>query len=72
MLLSKERLEALRGKLVVSAQAYPGEPMRHPQTMAQMAASAVIGGAAAIRVQGLADIQFTRSAVEVPVIGLFK
>ena len=72
MLLSKEQLEALRGQLVVSAQAYPGEPMRHPQTMAQVAASAVIGGAAAIRVQGLADIQFTRSAVEVPVIGLFK
>ena len=40
--------------------------------MAQVAASAVIGGAAAVRVQGIADIQFTRSAVEVPVIGLFK
>lgn len=67
-----ELLELLRGRLVVSAQAYPGEPMRHPQTMAQVAASAVAGGAAAVRVQGLADIQFTRSAVEVPVIGLWK
>jgi N-acylglucosamine-6-phosphate 2-epimerase len=37
-----------------------------------VAASAVIGGAAAVRVQGIADIQFTRSAVEVPVIGLWK
>ncbi|GAA2946696.1 N-acetylmannosamine-6-phosphate 2-epimerase [Glutamicibacter bergerei] len=72
MLLSDAQLEGLRGRLIVSAQAYPGEPMRHPQTMAQVAASAVIGGAAAIRVQGLADIQFTRSAVDVPVIGLFK
>ncbi|GAA1858097.1 N-acetylmannosamine-6-phosphate 2-epimerase [Paeniglutamicibacter psychrophenolicus] len=72
MLLTPAELEALRGRLIVSAQAYPGEPMRTPTTMAQVAASAVIGGAAAIRVQGIADVQFTRSAVEVPVIGLWK
>jgi N-acylglucosamine-6-phosphate 2-epimerase len=72
MLLTPADLEALRGRLIVSAEAYPGEPMRTPTTMAQVAASAVIGGAAAIRVQGIADVQFTRSAVEVPVIGLWK
>jgi len=72
MLLNAAELEALRGGLIVSAQAYPGEPMRTPQTMAQVAASAEIGGAVAVRVQGTADIQFTRSAVQVPVIGLFK
>ncbi|MFP5311442.1 MAG: N-acetylmannosamine-6-phosphate 2-epimerase, partial [Actinomycetes bacterium] len=72
MLLSPEALESLRGKLIVSCQAYPGEPMRDPRTTAQVAASAVTGGAAAIRVQGLVDVQFTRSAVEVPVIGLWK
>jgi N-acylglucosamine-6-phosphate 2-epimerase len=65
-------LNSLAGQLVVSAQAYPGEPMRDPRTTAQVAASAVIGGAAGIRVQGIADIQFTRAAVEVPVIGLWK
>lgn len=65
-------LSTVHGRLIVSAQAYPGEPLRNPQAMAQMAASAVAGGAAAVRVQGLADIQFTRSAVEVPVIGLWK
>lgn len=72
MMPPSELLASLRGRLIVSAQAYPGEPMRHPQTMAQVAASAVAGGAAAVRVQGLADIQFTRTAVEVPVIGLWK
>ncbi|MGG5752242.1 N-acetylmannosamine-6-phosphate 2-epimerase [Zafaria sp. Z1313] len=72
MKLTSHELEALRGGLIVSAQAYPGEPMRHPQTMSQVAASAVVGGAVALRVQGIADIQFTRSAVEVPVIGLWK
>lgn len=72
MILTATELEALRGALIVSAQAYPGEPMRTPSTMAQVAASAVIGGAKAVRVQGIADIQFTRNAVEVPVIGLWK
>ncbi|MFE1083355.1 N-acetylmannosamine-6-phosphate 2-epimerase [Brevibacterium sediminis] len=72
MLSKTEILEALRGRLIVSAQAYPGEPMRDPRTMAQVAASAVSGGAAAVRVQGLGDIQATRSAVDVPVIGLWK
>ncbi|WP_404821070.1 N-acetylmannosamine-6-phosphate 2-epimerase [Kocuria marina] len=65
-------IEALAGRLIVSAQAYPGEPMRDSRTMAQVAASAVRGGAAAVRVQGIADIQAVRAAVEVPVIGLWK
>ncbi|CAI3795340.1 N-acetylmannosamine-6-phosphate 2-epimerase [Pseudarthrobacter sp. MM222] len=72
MILSPDRLASLRGRLIVSCQAYPGEPMRDPRTTAQVAASAVIGGAAAVRVQGLADVQHTRAAVEVPVIGLWK
>ncbi|WP_181276351.1 N-acetylmannosamine-6-phosphate 2-epimerase [Brevibacterium oceani] len=72
MLSKTEILTALHGRLIVSVQAYPGEPMRDPKTMAQIAASAVAGGAAAVRVQGLGDIQATRSAVEVPVIGLWK
>ncbi|GAB3272331.1 N-acetylmannosamine-6-phosphate 2-epimerase [Arthrobacter pigmenti] len=66
------QFETLRSRLIVSCQAYPGEPMRDPRTMAQIAQSAVDGGAAAVRVQGIADIQFARSAVEVPVIGLWK
>ena len=72
MILTPVGLESLRSQLIVSCQAYPGEPMRDPRTTAQFAASAVIGGAAAVRVQGLADIQHTRAAVEVPVIGLWK
>ncbi|WP_276670021.1 N-acetylmannosamine-6-phosphate 2-epimerase [Schaalia cardiffensis] len=67
-----ELIESLRGKLIVSVQAYPGEPMRHPETMAQIARAAQIGGAAAIRCQGLADISAIKGRVEVPVIGLWK
>lgn len=65
-------VEAIRGRLVVSCQAYPGEAMRDPRTMAQVAQACVVGGAAAIRVQGLADIEATVVAVNVPVIGLWK
>ncbi len=65
-------IEGLRGRLVVSCQAYPGEPLRHPETMAQMARAAEIGGAGAIRCQGLSDIAAIKGRVEIPVIGLWK
>ncbi|MDO5081884.1 N-acetylmannosamine-6-phosphate 2-epimerase [Arachnia propionica] len=65
-------LEALKGRLVVSCQAYPGEPMRHAETMARIAQACVLGGAAAIRVQGIEDIRATTAVVDVPVIGLWK
>lgn len=65
-------IEGLKGKLIVSCQAYMGEPLRHPETMAQMARACELGGAAAIRCQGLADIAAIKGRVEVPVIGLWK
>lgn len=65
-------IQAMSKKLIVSAQAYPGEPMRDPRTMSQVAQAAVVGGAAAIRVQGLVDIEATVAVVDVPVIGLWK
>lgn len=65
-------LEQLRHRLVVSVQAYPGEPMRDPDTMSRIAQAAVLGGAAGIRAQGLADIELIARTVTVPVIGLWK
>ncbi|BDZ49368.1 putative N-acetylmannosamine-6-phosphate 2-epimerase [Frondihabitans sucicola] len=65
-------LEALRGGLVVSCQAYPGEPMRHPETLTQIAEAAVRGGAVGIRAQGLDDIRSIHARVALPQIGLWK
>lgn len=65
-------IERIKGGLVVSCQAYPGEPLRHPETMTQMAMAAEIGGAVAIRCQGLADIAAIKGQVKVPVIGIWK
>lgn len=64
--------DALAGRLIVSAQAYPGEPMREPRTMVAVAESAVRGGAAAIRLQGLDDIRLGAETLDVPVVGLWK
>ncbi|MEG0072542.1 MAG: N-acetylmannosamine-6-phosphate 2-epimerase [Raoultibacter sp.] len=65
-------IDSMKGKLIVSCQAYSGEPMRHPETMAQVARAAEIGGATAIRCQGLADIAAIKGQVDIPVIGLWK
>ncbi len=65
-------LEAIRHRLVVSCQAYPGEPMRDPDTMCRMARAVALGGAAGIRAQGLDDLRAIRSALDLPLIGLWK
>ena len=63
---------ALENTLIVSCQAYPGEPMHDPRTMARIAAAVESGGASAVRAQGLEDIRQVRNAVDVPVIGIWK
>ena len=68
----KALLQRLQGQLIVSVQAYPGEALRDPQTIARMAQACVAGGAAGLRIQGIADIQMVRSYCQVPVIGLWK
>ncbi|MFW6691038.1 N-acetylmannosamine-6-phosphate 2-epimerase [Streptomyces sp. MAR4 CNX-425] len=65
-------LERLRGRLVVSCQAYPGEPLRDPDAMRRMALAVLDGGAAGIRAQGLADLRAIRAATGAPLIGLWK
>ncbi|MGK9149396.1 N-acetylmannosamine-6-phosphate 2-epimerase [Plantibacter flavus] len=64
-------LDRLAGGLIVSCQAYPGEPMRDPGTMAQLARAAVVGGAVGIRLQGIADIR-AAADLTVPIVGLWK
>ncbi len=65
-------IRALKGTLIVSCQAYPGEPMRTPETMARVAAAVAEGGASAVRAQGLEDIRHVKAAIEQPVIGIWK
>ncbi|MFC7547880.1 N-acetylmannosamine-6-phosphate 2-epimerase [Plantactinospora sp. GCM10030261] len=66
-------LEAIRGGLIVSCQADPGEPLDHPEHIVALARSALAGGAVAIRAKGLRDLRALRSALpDTPLIGLVK
>lgn len=65
-------LDRIHGRLMVSCQAYPGEPMNTPGTIAALAQSVVLGGACAVRAQGIEELHAVRSVVDVPVIGLEK
>lgn len=67
-----DALAQLHDSLVVSVQAYPGEPMRDPLVMASVAEACVQGGAVGIRAQGLDDLREIRMRVPVPLIGLRK
>lgn len=37
-------IKSLKASLIVSVQAYPGEPLRTPETMAQMSRACELGG----------------------------
>lgn len=58
--------------LIVSCQAYAGDPMFGPHLMAAMARAAEMGGAVGIRANSPADIAAIRQATKLPIIGLWK
>ncbi|WP_415234532.1 N-acetylmannosamine-6-phosphate 2-epimerase [Pseudorhodobacter sp.] len=66
------KLDTLRGGLVVSCQPVDDGPMDRPEIVAAMAAAAVAGGAAGVRIEGAANLAATRSLVSVPIIGILK
>lgn len=66
------RLDRLRGGLVVSCQARPGNPLHGPEPMALMARAAELGGARALRIDSARDIAAVRRVSTLPVIGIHK
>jgi len=67
-----ERVEQLRGKLIVSCQALPEEPLHSSFIMGRMALAAKEGGALGIRANTREDILAIKSLVDLPVIGIVK
>lgn len=65
-------LESVKGKLIVSCQALPDEPLHSSFIMGRMALAAQQAGAAGIRAQGVDDINEIMSVVDLPVIGIIK
>ena len=63
-------LPAVKGKLIVSCQALPDEPLHSAFIMGRMALAAKEGGACAIRAQSIDDIREIKKVTGLPVIGL--
>ncbi|WP_327435608.1 N-acetylmannosamine-6-phosphate 2-epimerase [Streptomyces sp. NBC_01201] len=69
---AQDLADALRGRLIVSCQAPPGDPMRETSVLVRLALSAVAGGGAAIRANEPEVVAAIAAAVDLPVIGLWK
>ncbi len=65
-------LERLRGRLIVSVQAYAGSVLEAPEAIALLARCAAGNGAAGVRVEGSERIAATRAAVDLPIVGIVK
>lgn len=66
------KVENLKGKLIVSCQALPEEPLHSSFIMGRMAVAAKEGGAAGIRANTKEDIKEIKTQVDLPVIGIVK
>lgn len=66
------RLEKVKGKLIVSCQALEDEPLHSSFIMGRMAYAALVGGASGIRANTISDIQEIKKNVELPIIGIIK
>lgn len=70
--MTEKRVESLKGKLIVSCQALPQEPLHSSFIMGRMALAAKEGGACGIRANTKEDIREIKSQVDLPIIGIVK
>ena len=67
-----DKLESIKGKLIVSCQALESEPLHSSFIMGRMALAAKEGGACGIRANTIEDIKEIRKNVDLPIIGIIK
>ena len=65
-------MSQVKGKLIVSCQALPEEPLHSSFIMGRMAIAAKQGGAHGIRANSVSDIEEIKKQVDLPVIGIIK
>jgi len=71
-MLKKEIIEKLKGKIIVSCQALPDEPLYSPEALLLMAKASINGGAVALRVNSPLSVRQMKHFYSVPIIGLYK
>lgn len=69
---SDDLIKSLKNTLIVSCQAECDSPFNSPEGVTMFARAAIMGGASAIRSEGLAKTKMILENVNVPVIGLIK
>lgn len=62
----------LKSKLIVSCQAFPGDPLDDLDTLRRIAASVTLGGAGGLRANGPACVAAFRKETSLPIIGILK
>ncbi len=67
-----QKIEQLKGKLIVSCQALSHEPLHSSFIMGRMALAAKQGGALGIRANTKEDIEEIQKNVDLPIIGIVK
>lgn len=65
-------LDQLKGKLIVSCQALPDEPLHSSYIMLRMAVAAKHGGAPDIHTQSVEDINAIMELCDLPMTGIIK
>ena len=70
--MNEEKIQQLNGKLIVSCQALPHEPLHSSFIMGRMALAAMEGGAYGIRANTKEDIEEIQTKVDLPIIGIVK
>ena len=68
----EEKIASLKGKLIVSCQALPDEPLHSSFIMGRMALAAQQGGACGIRANTKEDIAEIQQNVDLPIISIVK
>lgn len=67
-----DSLSLFKGRLIVSCQADPGDPMDDLDTITRMAKSVLQGGAAGLRADGRQAVKAFREITNIPIIGMVK
>lgn len=71
-IMADKKIKQLEGRLIVSCQALPAEPLHSSFIMGRMARAAAEGGARGIRANTPEDIEEIKRCVDLPVIGIWK